>query len=133
MIETKSVVCSDLYAQEMAGMGVSNQTYTIKGKFITSLKQRKPHVFTRNPQSIHIGIDPHGGGKTSDTAIVAMCQDQGRKVVCLYALLYHAHMLITKSVVRLNSLSCGVCARTPPGAHPRANASNDFMRCAMKF
>lgn len=73
-----------LFEQEMAGMGVSHNTFTVRGMFITALQQRPAHVFTRQVQSIHLGIDPHGGGKPSDTAIVAMCQDQGHKVVRFY-------------------------------------------------
>lgn len=72
---------SDLYNQEMRGEVVSQRTYLIQGKWITALKNQPLHEWMRPPGVIHLGIDPHGGGKTSETAIMALSYVRGQHVV----------------------------------------------------
>lgn len=72
---------SALGDQEMSGMSVSTRTYIIQGIYIKQLHIRPLHIFANPVGLIHVGIDPHGGGKTSNTAIVALANDCGRVVV----------------------------------------------------
>lgn len=71
----------DLFNQEMRGGAISKRNYLIAGKFITALQQRPLHVWQRSPGVIHLGIDPHGGGKTSETSIIAISYVRGSHVV----------------------------------------------------
>lgn len=72
---------SDLFDQEMRGQTVSKHNYLIQGKFIKALHDRPLHIWSRPPGVIHVGIDPHGGGKTSEHAVMAISYVRGAHVV----------------------------------------------------
>lgn len=83
----------ELGDQEMSGMLISANSYLIRKPYIKELRHRELHVFAHPPRIIPVAIDPHGGGKTSRTAIIFMAHDEGKIVVRLnrHVSLLHAH------------------------------------------
>jgi hypothetical protein len=75
---------SDLFDQEMRGQTISKHNYLIQGKYIKALNLRDLHIWAWPPGVIHVGIDPHGGGKTSEHAVIAISYTRGSHVVSLF-------------------------------------------------
>jgi hypothetical protein len=84
----------ELGEQEMGGQVISKNTYLIKPLYIKQLNERDLHVFSVPPSVIPVAIDPHGGGKTSRTAIIFIAHDCGKIVVSVsrnHVLVFHGH------------------------------------------
>jgi hypothetical protein len=49
--------------------------------YIDALRNEPLHMITQVQTAIHVAFDPHGGGRQSDSAMIAMVYDQGYQVV----------------------------------------------------
>lgn len=98
----------DLFAQEMRGETIG-RSFLLAKKNVIALRQRPLFVWARPPGVIHLGIDPHGGGKTSETAIMAISYVRGHIVVSQHTK-YCERMAIVNTIASPNSLSCFVLA-----------------------
>jgi hypothetical protein len=113
LLETKRPLLGkmDLFAQEMRGETIG-RSFLLAKKNVIALRQRPLFVWARPPGVIHLGIDPHGGGKTSETAIMAISYTRGHIVVRISAnqiLRTHGHCK-HHSVSKLLVLFCfGSC------------------------
>lgn len=71
------------YLREARGLVASDQRYVFDKRSIKLMQLREPYIFEdpMRVRTIHVGLDPHGGGSTSDFAILSINWIQGRKVV----------------------------------------------------
>lgn len=70
-----------LKKREMDGVITSSKKYLVAEKFILAFIQRSkesPFVFTTPQPVVLVGIDPHGGGDGSDTAIIDVVLSKDR-------------------------------------------------------
>jgi phage terminase large subunit-like protein len=89
---------TELGKQEMSGETIDALTFIVRPIYIRQLQERAPYIFERPPGVIHVAIDPHGGGKTSNTAIMMLANENGRIVVC-HRRVYNERISYTKSIV----------------------------------
>lgn len=71
-----------LAAREIGGITVSDLQFIFK-KYLLSLHGAPLHKFQYNPHVIHLAIDPSGGGKGSDWAIMSISIENGCRVVSI--------------------------------------------------
>lgn len=116
----------ELFEQEMRGQVISKMNFLVAGKFINLLRDRPLFKWRHPPRLIYLGIDPHGGGKTSETAIMALGYYRGSHVVS-----HCVRIAIAKCVLPRNSLSCGFMAFIPFLARPNTNESQAVRNTGM--
>lgn len=66
--------------RELLGMVTSSRQYLFK-KFTAQLFERNPYIFEHTANVVHIGIDPSGGGTSSDYAIVSLAHEEQQWVI----------------------------------------------------
>lgn len=59
-------------AREMSGQIASQSEFCFKKPFLNAFLERPPLAPRRPVQELHIAVDPSGGGKSSDWAIVTI-------------------------------------------------------------
>jgi hypothetical protein len=71
------------YKREVLGLIASSNKYVFDKRSIKLMQLREPYIFedTTRVRTIHVGLDPHGGGSTSDFAMFSVHWVHGRKVV----------------------------------------------------
>lgn len=121
---------AELGEQEMSGASISPLTFIVKPIYIKQLLERPLHSFTHPPGVIHVAIDPHGGGKTSATAIIFVANDCGKYVVSQRCE-YRERIAITKSIVLTYFFCCMLSALRPSLPLPWNNSWNASLNLGM--
>lgn len=91
-----------LAMREIGGEVITDRQFIFR-KHIQDLHTSPRHNFTYAPQVIHCVIDPSGGGKGSDWAIMSGCIDNGMRVVSAGAACKLASQTILYSHIRFES------------------------------
>lgn len=71
----------EIFKMENQGTIGNTRELVYRKEYIELLRAKEKHTFTHAVTAIHVAFDPHGGGKQSDTAMIAMVYDQGMQVV----------------------------------------------------
>lgn len=71
----------DLFAREAGGDIVGSSQYPFDRRWISQLESSDAYDFKHQVQVLHLGIDPSGGGKSSDFALMTLAFESPYYVV----------------------------------------------------
>ena len=72
----------ELHAREAGGDIVGTVQYVFEHHWLNSFYNRPLYTFQHHVQVLHIGIDPSGGGRSSEFVILSMAFENGQYIVC---------------------------------------------------
>ncbi len=70
-----------LLLRETRGIVVGDSDHQYPKKHIKAFRDRFPYTFEQDVPVLHTGIDPSGGGRSSDYALVTIAFENGKWVV----------------------------------------------------
>lgn len=93
----------DLFNRETGGIPSGGNNYMYDKKWLKEFENRKRYIFKNPVEILYLGIDPSGGGSSSDYTILTMAAEEGQTIV-IYILTYIPIIKLTKFIKCLSLL-----------------------------